>query len=305
MKELSEDDTLLRIDAYIKGHLSEKETADWARQIDANPVLAAQVESQRRHLMALELMLEHDFRAKMSDWDKEMLENEPKTRFPRWAMWAIGLIGLLVATLIFYFFQRLTKAVIVPPKTENINPIVDTIKEVIPNLEIQKPKSEIKIPKSEIQKPIKPIDIVENNSNDILASSRQDLAVIVLDLENNANRTELQTDTLLKETYRLLREKNYFQAIKTAKNAPNTEGVFALGIAYFMSEQYNEALPIFEKSSKNEGFIRAEAAEYYAALCLLGTKQNAEAKRKLFKIADDKGHPLSEKAKLALKMVEY
>ena len=303
--EENEEDLLIRIDAYIRKHLSATEAADLERQIAADPALAARVEQQRRHLHALDVLLEDDLLDKMKVWNKEIEEKIKATRFQLWSKWTLAIVGVGALVAIYFWQKQLT---MVMPQNQNKEVIQDSFRSkkqepMTPNPETQNPKPKTQTPS--VQKPTKPIADIKSIPADFFASSEAELAVILTELKEESTRRSDKNDTLLLQTYRLIQQRDYAQAISLSKNIQTTEGAYVLAMTYFLKGQYAQALPVFNKLSKNEGFNRAEMADYYTALSFLGNGRKEEAKKQLSKIADDKGHQYTREAKMALQRLGY
>ncbi len=307
-----EDNLLIKIDAYLKGHLSNEETAAFEQDIAADTALAQQVARQRVHLEALDILLEDDLRAKMKNWETE-IDDKPLSS-NKWKNGVLLLITFAVLLGLYFLFK---------PKNDmdlpnNLNKEdsliidknnIDTL-QTKPNPTIPTQNKSPFLNKSVLPSPTKsdakkPIVKAQTLPNDLLETTNEDLALVLIDLENNTVRRDTQSNRLMSETYRLLKQKDYSKALNVLKNVSNTEGVFLRGITYFLNGQYLKALPIFEDLVKNDGFGRKETAEYYAALCLLANGQKQEGVQHLTKIASDNGHQYTNKAALTLKRLGY
>jgi hypothetical protein len=308
---------IIKIDAYLKGHLSEEETTAFEKEMAVNTALSEQVARQRVHLEALDILLEDDLRAKLAIWS---VETDHKPRHTRqWKLCGIGL-AIIAVLLVFYFWVQSKKEAIEPvnlkpnqqdsailEKKETRQNSKDTLK-TKPNPTIQKQKT----PPSRLNRAVpsvleaqKPIAATQTLPNDILTSTNEDLAAVLTDLENNMTRGNTSSDKLLAESFRLMRQKDYSKALNSLENVPYTEGSLTRAMAYFLNGQYAQALPIFETLANNKGFDRLEMAEYYTALCLFANKQKNEAQQRLTKIAADTGNQYSNKAKMGLKSLGY
>ncbi len=309
---MPEDNLMMKIDAYLKAHLSKEETAAFEQDMAVDTALAQQVARQRVHLEALDILLEDDLRAKMKNWETEMGDKPFASN--NWKKG--GLLIITIAVLLGLYFLFKPKNNIDLPNHLNKKDSLILEKNNIDTLQIKRNPSvpsqnEPPFPnKSELPSPPKsdakkPIAKVQTLPNDLLETTNEDLALVLVDLENNTVRRDTQSNRLMSETYRLLKQKDYSKAINGLKNVSNTEGVFLCGIAYFLNGQYTKALPIFENLVKNDGFGRTETAEYYAALCLLANGQKQEGAQRLTKIATDNGHQYVHKAALTLKRLGY
>lgn len=309
---MPEDNLMIKIDAYLKGHLSKEETAAFEQDMAADTALAQQVARQRLHLEALDLLLEDDLRAKMKNWETEM--DDKPVASNNWKKGGFLIITIAVLLGLYFLFKpknnidlpaHLNKKDSLILEKNNIdtlqikpNPTVPSQNEPsFPN------KSELPSPpKSDAKKPIVKAQTLPN---DLLETTNEDLALVLIDLENNTVRRDTQSNRLMSETYRLLKQKDYSKALNVLKNVSNTEGVFLRAVTYFLNGQYTNALPVFENLVKNDGFSRTETAEYYAALCLLENGQKQEGAQRLTKIATDNGHQYANKAVLTLKRLGY
>ena len=305
-----EDNLLIKIDAYLKGHLSQEDTAAFAQEIAADTALFQQVAQQRVHLQALDLLLADDLRAKMKNWEIEAdTYTEADTGKKPLNVWTIvGLsVGAFTVFMFLYFlFTPQNKAVM--PANQQANQ-QDTLKiksndlpknnkdtlQIIPNSNIKSQKEAPSVLDTK-----KTVVEAQTVPKDFLITAHADLTVVLTELENNQVRRGKAADTLIVESYRLIQQKYYVRALNTLKNAQNTEGVFAQAIVYFFVGQYLEALPLFDTVAKDSGFAYAETADYYAALCLLDDGKKQEAVKRLTKIARDKGHAYSSKAQFVI-----
>lgn len=303
---------MIRIDAFIKGHLSEAEKASFVQEMASDSSLSEQVARQRLHLEALELMLAQDLRTKMTAWDMEEEANNKTSNFWKMGGWALCFVAVL-GTLFFLF----------KPKKETFSALNQNINQkdsaVIKANGIQKtqPDDTLDIkPKPTIQeqktpnrgvnivlKSQKPIAEVRILTKDILENAQEDLAIVLTELEKNHVQRGKEMDSVLLESYRSIRQKDYKKAENILKSTANTEGVFTRAIVYFLDGQYTQAATIFENLRNNDGFDHSETAEYYAALCLLANQQKQAAVRRLTKIANDNEHQYSNKAKMNLRQL--
>jgi TolA-binding protein len=300
----------IKIDAYLKGHLSESETAAFAQQMAEDKDVSKRVAQHKLHIEAMELLLEDDLRENMNTWDAEIEAQTTKTNNGKIWGWALLILGVL--TTLYITLRPKTKQE--PPSIQN-NLNIDNLKNkaqksLIENQDTLKnpslpPKNNDKTPPiQQLQQQKAAIPIAENTIwvKDFLNNSKEDLIAVVTDLEA-AQRSE-KTDTVLKESYRFLKNKDYPNAIKTLKNTQNIdgtsrdnrEGVYALAMAHYLNNDYATAQPLFAKLANNQGFYQVETAEYYAALCKMAMGQMIEAKQQLTIIANDTQHPYSTKA---------
>ena len=306
MEKANDNTLIIKVDAYLKGHLSAQESTAFAQEIAADKDLAAQVERQKVHLEALDILLEDDLRAKMTIWASENDENQNnRTRKP----WVFGLMGVFALIGLFFLLKpknQVEQSASEPSKSRTNDSLSSDknrpLKNEIDTLQI-KPNSTSPTQKStpSVSKPQKPIAEVQTLPNEVLAAANDDIALVISELENNAFKRGKESDTSLSASYRSIRQKDYAKALNTLKNISNTEGVFARAMTYFLDGQFAKAWPLFETLAQNTGFDRSEMAEYYATLCLLANGQKAEAINRLKKIADDKGHQYESQAKKVIK----
>ena len=310
MEKADDEQLVIKIDAYLKGHLSEKEATAFAQEIATDAALAQQVTQQQVHLEALDILLEDDLRAKMKNWETETVDDYADSN--KWKKWGLGLLIVAILLSLYFLFKSQNKAVV--PIYQKVNEqdslSIDKNKKPINSIDTLQTKPNM--PNQLQQKTPSVLEeknmIVESQTlpNDILATANDDLAVVLTELENIQMRRIEERDTLLDEAYRLMQLKRYSSALVEIKGkvnvAPNV--AFLQAIAYFLNKQYKQALPIFENYAQNKGFDRTETAEYYAALCLLAIGQKQEAKKSLTKMANDKKHQYSINAKIMIKKLE-
>lgn len=310
MEKADDEQLIIKIDAYLKGHLSEKETTAFAQEIAADAALAQQVAQQQVHLEALDILLEDDLRAKMKNWESETPDEHLHSI--KWKKW---ILGLLVAAILvsLYFLLKSQNKVDVPTiqkanEQDSLNferskiriNTIDTL-QTKPNAPIQQQHNTPSVLKEK-----KMIVETQTLPNDILAMANDDLTGVVIELEHIQMRRIENSDTLLDETYRLMKLKQYSSALDELKNKGNDKQneAFLKAIAYFLNKQYKEALPIFDKYAQINGFNYNEAAHYYAALCLTANGQKQEAKKRLAKMVIDEKHQYSINAKIMIKKLE-
>lgn len=315
------DALLIKIDAYLRGYLPNAEKKALEQQMATDADLAKRVEQQRRHLDALELLLEDDLKTKMQNWEADI----EKEKYQKKGKFFGGALFILIILGAFYVFSLKPKKQTGLPQVQDIRTI-DSL-----NLEKKEPQKPVidSILNKTIRtkpgtKPIKKLDntpqnplqpLVENTNwiKDFLDSSKNDLITGVSEMEKEVTNRGEQSDTLIIQTYSLIQTKNYNKAINLLENKQNisnpdasgTEGGYLLAITYFLNNQYEKALPLFDVLAQDKGFFQAETAEYYATLCTLVHKNNVKTSQRLLKMANDKGHPFSEKAKIILKQLGY
>jgi hypothetical protein len=102
--DINNEDIYNKIEAYLKGNLSEEERAAVEREIQTNPEAALEFQWQQVELEAMEVMLERDLRGKIHQWldEDEPLpppENDtptpPQTSRPG-RLWIAALLGAVV-----------------------------------------------------------------------------------------------------------------------------------------------------------------------------------------------------------------
>gem|GEM_PF-1151226 len=135
-------------------------------------------------------------------------------------------------------------------------------------------------------------DIIENSKKDLMAMV-SDLNTATLKGDNTPNNLE---DSVLHANYKRIVNHNLGEAIKNLRNVGTTNAQWELAISFYLNGQFSEASPIFEKLSKQTGFIEQETCAYYVALCILAQGNKQTAKEQLTTIAKDTEHPYSEKA---------
>ncbi len=308
------DDLLIKIDAYIKGHLPEQEAQALAREIAANEVLAARVERQRLHLAALDILLEDDLRAKMQVWKKEKTTQSALSTKRKWLRF--GALALLIFVgLIGWFTLKTKTATLDTALTKNTdslnnnkkiledNKIKPTQKLDTPSVpnQIIVPKT-LKTPEKPSKTPQKPI--ASNNSTPFDFSETNDQLLAIA--ENRINQQiarGAEKDSLVQEIVRFIKAKNYQNALILSEKLKDTEGGYLQGIIYFLAGKQDKALPFFQNLANQKGFEGADAAGYFAALCFIANGQKAEAVQRLKKIAAEADNDFSNAAKKVLQQL--
>ncbi len=300
---------MIEIDALLKGRLPEPEAASLQREIRQDPDLARQVQRQRLHLEVLDLMLEDDLGAKMNAWEKEAGADPPTSTIrPGWLVAGLLAIGLVAGA---YFLRTSHKnealpVTSIPSKNDTLKqerremPKNDTIAfpiKSIPNLQPLKKRRLFEAKKLIAESPSLP--------DAVLKTTDVDLAVILTDQESNRVGRGTVTDSLMTESFQLIREKNYPPALRLLNQAASkTDAGLELACVYFLNRQYAQAQPVFESLANQKGYSGVERAAYYSAICLLASGQKIEAAQRLQEMANDPGHAYSKQALQTLRLIK-
>lgn len=273
------DEQILKIDAYIKGHLPPEEVVALESEIAQNSELAQQVARQRLHLEGLNLLLEQDLRAKMEAWETEIQQDRKRPLL--WiGIWIV--VGVLILVGL-YMALRPQSPVNVPEQNKIIAPLDTIERQTMPKV----PDS-LNAPKLDLASPPK--------GQFLLDTARRELLAMATEQRQILRQRGTATDSVLSEGYGQLGQRHFKKAIKTLQLLSDEKGRFVLASAYFMDKQYAKALKLFEPLASSPGFLETETAEYYAALCVWQLGQPRSARLRMAKIAEDKGHQFVEQA---------
>ena len=120
---MNNDDHLLtlKIDAYIKGQLSDVERQAFENDLQTDATLANRVRTQRAELVMLEIMAEETLRLKVRKWSSQMDDDKPSRQWWRHPLSIFAFLSGIVA-LFFLLFSKKTvtdEAIQMSPTMEN------------------------------------------------------------------------------------------------------------------------------------------------------------------------------------------
>jgi tetratricopeptide (TPR) repeat protein len=307
-------DLIIQIDAYLRGQLTENDKNALEQTIATDPLVAQQLVQQKQHLEALDILLADDLTVKMNAWEAEIEAKQAPKKTGKF--WILGFLSFILGGSILAIVLKNKKdTVSIPSQKASKSDTVLIEQKKAPKSILDTPQPSDSLPKNNLsprksqnpKPPISPSPPIAENAiwlKSFLDSSKVDLVFQVQEMEKDAANRSEKIDSILAEIYSLFPIKNYNKVIDLLKNEQNTEGGYLLAIAYFLKGDYDKAQDFFGALAKNTGFIKAETAEYYAALCALGKGQNTEAVALFKKMALDKEHPFSRKAQGVLLKLE-
>lgn len=309
---MNNDDHLLtlKIDAYIKGQLSDVEQKAFEQALQTDAPLVERVRLQRAELVLLEHIAEEDLRLKVRKWSGQMDDGDahPPRQWWRHPLSILAFLGGTVA-LFFLFLPKKTTTDTVEqdalkaqqdttqsmPTSKDL-PELDTLKKI--ELPIQNTKPPTQNPKSKTPNP-PPIAVVKNKAIE------DELLAYVEDIERTTERGNDNISPLSK-SIQLIQNQNFTSA-RSALSDINPQAVnyadtqFLLGTIDYLQNKPKAAAATFKTLSETDGYIRKEQATYYWATSLLADGQTTEAKKILTQIATDTEHPKHDAAIVLLK----
>lgn len=280
---MNEEQLMEKIDAFLSGHLPAAEKADFEKELRDNPGLAEKVRRQRLHLQGLEVLVEDDLRSKMAIWKGRLHTPEAPPKTPwRWAVGALLLIALLLIGLYWFKQSGQTHPPLAQPRS---GAPVAAAPEPAPDLH----------PEQKTQ---------PSPTRQYAALVKSYQGEIATELQNNCRELVrgANTNGLLEKAGKQIENRHFESAIGLLEQVPAsdpqfTDAQFLLGTAYLLDGKYGNAIPIFEKLSPDESFLRADRAKWYLALAFLGNAQPEQAKVLLAEISKDRGNDFQIKAR--------
>ena len=297
---MNNDDHLLtlKIDAYIKGQLSDVEHQKFENDMQTDATLAERVRTQRAELALLDLIAEEYLRQKVRKWSAQMGKDDNNPPKPWWRdpLSILAFLGGIVV-LVFIFFPKKTTtnpAIQVSPNTEKTDttqsthtpdnlPKIDTSKKIDPTTQNAK----------------KPIAAIEN------APFKNDLLAFVEDMNRTTERGNTTTDPLSK-ALQYIQNQNFKSARNLLKGIKQpavnyADAQFLLATIDYLQNKPKAAAKSFKTLSEMDGYIRKEPSAYYWAVSLIADGQTTEAQKILSQIAADTEHPKHDAAMALLK----
>lgn len=291
------------LDAYLKGQLAAAQASELEKLIPTDKNLQFQMNQQKLHINALEVLLEDDLRKKMKGWEFETEASGLKKSTLKFSIYLALAVAVLAA--LFFILKEKTTPITIPSKNSIAADTVKTLpttpeNKIVPPSQTEKLKQAQKPSKKDIVQNVEMAKEMPTVQSDIIENSKKDLMAMVSDLntatlkgDNTPNNLE---DSVLHANYKRIVNHNLGEAIKNLRNVGTTNAQWELAISFYLNGQFSEASPIFEKLSKQTGFIEQETCAYYVALCILAQGNKQTAKEQLTTIAKDTEHPYSEKA---------
>ena len=305
---MNNDDHLLtlKIDAYIKGQLSDVEHQKFENDMQTDATLAERVRTQRAELALLDLIAEEDLRQKVRKWSAQMDKDDNNPPKPWWRhpLSILAFLGGIVALFfLFYPKKTTTNATIhLSPNVEKTDTIQSTpTPNNLPKIDTSK---KIDPPTQNPQKPI------VSNEN---ATLKNDLLAFVEDMNRTTERGNTATDPLPTTSESVIsKAMQYIQNQKFTSARNQLKGINAQSVNYadalfllatidFLQNKPKTAAKSFKTLSEMDGYIRKEPSAYYWAVSLLADGQTTEAKKILAQIAADAEHAKHEAATALLK----
>ncbi len=305
---MNNDDHLLtlKIDAYIKGQLSDVEHQKFENDMRTDAKLVECVRTQRAELALLDLIAEEDLRQKVRKWSAQMGKDDNNPPKPWWRH-PLSILAFLggIVVLVFIFFPKKTTtnpAIQVSPNTEK----TDTTQSTPTSNNLPKIDTTNKVDPS-TQNAKKPIAAIEN------APFKNDLLAFVEDMNRTTERGNTTTDPLptssgsaISIAMQFIQNQNFTPARNLLKGI-NPQSVnyadaqFLLATIDYLQNKPKMAAKSFKILSEMDGYIRKEPSAYYWAISLVANGQTTEAKKILVQIAADTEHPKHDAATVLLK----
>ena len=300
------DNVLIKIDSYLLGQLSATEKTAIESEWTTNPTFSEQVEQQRLHLQALDIMVQNDLHKKLKTWETQNpadqtevqrqldLLNKEKTGDKKQVFkWGVLTLAVLWGLgLFFYFYQKKTTPTETSPPKEN--------GQLTPPQVLNTPLS-IPTDSSTLQAPKLPKTTKKPNQLTTIAENyRLDLSTELLALEDNLQRGDDLSDDL-RTALDKIKDKKYRAAADLLHKIPETNAdypdiSFLMAACHYLSNDYGKAVVVFKKLAADGGYIRSERATWWLALSHIGEKQDKKARVVLNKIIADPAHPFHAKA---------
>jgi tetratricopeptide (TPR) repeat protein len=338
-----------KIEAFLNNALSPDDKKAFEAEIARDEDLATAVAMHRLEHEGLERILENELRKNMKTWqtftplvgitaEKPVEKPVQKPRFSwKWAVAAVGLLGLGVLIYMYLILPRLTMRM--PnelPKNApiqydtngvRVNPqTIDTTEAPVVNnstpSRLERDKS-VKTPQKPLEQPIIKDNSTQPNTNqDVIVqnntpSTTETEDKYLTDLAEAAYTIPSETLTrgnnpadALSQASDAFAEKAYQKAIDLTQTISPSDGLFAQSLvikahAYFKLKQYEKAGAVFQELVRI-GKPYSEDAEWYIILCYLTdyTKHKSTIQTRLNKILNDSEHPHFVEAKEIQKKIQ-
>lgn len=281
------------IDRYLSGQMSDTERAAFEAELATNAALAAQVEQQRAHLLALETLVEDELRQQLGTWRnshpanmeavlREQKRLDPNPQKPRWWVWLLALLGVIVGTwwTVSFFSKKDNPTPPAPPPMAQ--------------------DSNGKTP----QRPSVGHPQTVPQGRAIAANHRTSLQTDLATMQHEWGQRGDVPDTWT-IVFEDIAHRRYNEAIRRLKTIPDTDARyldarFLSAACCYLSGDYVQAAPLFGRLATNNAYLRAERAAWYGALATLGQGQKDKALALLRQIIAEPTHAYRDKA-LALR----
>lgn len=287
------------IDRYLNEQMSDTERADFEAEMGKDAALAAQVEQQRTHLLALETLVEDELRQQLGTWSNlhpvnmEAVLIEQKRlgatqKNPRRWMWFLALLGVIGTTWWTVSFF---------PKKDNPTPASQ------PTVPVPAPSIPPPIAQDTNEKtPQQPLEQSQAVSQgraiavNYRTALQTDLATMQHEWAQRGDASETWANV-----FESIEHRRYSDAIGRLKSIPDTDpryldARFLLAACYYISENYMQASSIFGQLATNNAYLRAERAAWYEVLATLGQGQKDKALGLLRQIIAEPTHAYRDKA---------
>ena len=298
---MNNDDHLLtlKIDAYIKGQLSDVEQQAFEKELETDAALAERVRMQRAELVLLEQIAEEDLRLKVRKWSAQMDKDDNNSPRPWWRH-PLSILAFLsgIVVLFFLFYPKKTTtdaAIQVPSKIEKS----DTTQAA--RGKGQEAKPETQNPQLKTQNPKPPVATIQQ------AAIRNDLLAYVEDIDRTTERGN-DANAPLSKSVQFIQNQKFISARKqlvsiSPQAVHYADAQFLLATIDYLQNKPKAAAATFKTLSNMDGYIRKEQAAYYWAVSLIADGKVSEAKKILTQIAADTEHPKHDAAMVLLKLL--
>lgn len=324
---MNKNDTFWKIEDYLRGKLSEKEKIAFEKKITKDASLKEQVDMQRLEHEGMDLLIEKDLRADMSNWetDWKMQKRADKFNWRKWlplfALFLIGFTGWLIYSP-FQSNKSIPDSIFqeeIPPVVPEIKKEVPLKKEVEPKQDEQKEKTPIianeddKKAMNSIEKTIK---TPKSNSTKYLAiAKRKDVYELPNNLQINLKSNPVNDNTsALYLGIQAFKAEDFPAAIEAFKiidkdKSPSEYETSRewLAHAYLKEGDFPKAVQIFESMLSTVTLNVKDRMEWYLTLSLFGdyAKNKTRIATLLESITQDEYHDYYKKAvDLKLKLAE-
>ena len=307
-----------KIEDYIKGKLNEQESQQFQSDVEADPLLAGEVNLHQKMMEATGDQKRLAFRRQLLEIADEVVPLEKKKKPPFNGLWLIGGILIIVGLgLILLNYQKRGSSpqdASTIQKESEILPGSDE-EEVNPPIE-----SEGTDPEDPIEtEPLDNIPIANDQTSD--PSDKPEEPSTTINLENQAlamntyqafdpgvsmgeNPDEV---SISEQAQQLFRDSSFNQVITLLENPPEDEKPELLKIranAYFELKQFDRAAQDF-KELRDINLYYKSNAEWNLLLCYLAQLPASQNDfDPLFKLVLDESHSFSEKAKKLQQQLE-
>ncbi len=323
---MNNDDHLLtlKLDAYIKGQLSDVEQQAFEKELETDAALADRLRTQRAELVLLDMIAEEDLRQKVRKWSTQMGDNDnnPPRQWWRDPLSILAFLsGIVVLFFLFYPKKTTTDAAIqVPSKIEKSDttqaargkgqeakPETQSPQPQRGALPTQNPELKTQNPQLPTQDPKPPIATIQQ------AAIRKDLLAYAEDIDRTAERGNdanaplpTSSGSAISKSVQFIQNQNFTSArnqlVGVSPQAVHyADAQFLLATIDYLQNKPKAAAATFKTLSNMDGYIRKEQATYYWAASLLADGKVNEAKKILTLIATDAEHPKHDAAMALLK----